>query len=127
MFIRNNKRFNIYAKHVIDDVTYPSGICTDPEVRNKLNVIEIPDPVRMPEETHYNQEIDEPPYLISTPKPKEQVDSLLDSKIVERITSLEANQPRALREAILYGDKTKLQEIEDAIKLERDKLSNRRK
>lgn len=64
MFIdqETRRRVNIYAP-------YKGFSKLDtPEIRERVGVMEIPDPVRMPDETHYNQEINESPYLICTPK-----------------------------------------------------------
>ena len=73
MFIKNEKRFNIHRRYT-DPATGEKGIdMTRPENRERFGVTEIADPVRMPDETHYNQEVDEAPYLICTPKPAEMV------------------------------------------------------
>ena len=64
MFIDQDtlKRVNIYG-------AYKGRSKLDtPEIRAAVGVIEIPDPVRGDENYNYNQEIDEPPYLIVTPK-----------------------------------------------------------
>ena len=69
MFIKNGKRFNIYIRYT-DPNTGESGI--DMSIlanRLKYNVQEIPDPIRESDETHYNQETDESPYILCTPKP----------------------------------------------------------
>jgi len=73
LFIKNEKRFNIHQRYT-DPATGEKGIdMTRPENRERFGVTEIADPVRMPDETHYNQEVDEAPYLICTPKPAEMV------------------------------------------------------
>lgn len=71
MFIRNAKRFNIYAAKEIDGVRYSHF--RDPDTRAKLGITEIADPVRESDETHYVQEIDDAPYVINTPKSVEQL------------------------------------------------------
>ncbi len=86
-----------------------------PEIRQAANVIEIADPERMPDETHYNQEIDEVPYLISTPKPQEQLDQAFNSKVKAQIAALEATQDRCVREAIVSGDNTRAVALEASI------------
>ena len=88
------KRVNIHAPYA------GFSRLDTPEIRAAANVVEIPDPERMPDETHYNQEIDEAPYLISTPKPQEQVDAAWNSKIQGQIDALEQPQllPRVTRE-----------------------------
>lgn len=73
MFIKNGLRFVIHQRYN-DPATGEKGIdMTRPENRERFGVTEIADPVRMPDETHYNQEVDEAPYLICTPKPAEMV------------------------------------------------------
>lgn len=80
MFIKNGLRFNIHQRYT-DPETGEKGIdMSRPENRARFGVIEIPDPVRMPDETHSNQEINEAPYLISTPKSPEQLERQQDDK-----------------------------------------------
>jgi hypothetical protein len=67
MFIRNGKRFNIWASQTLDGVTY--GNFNDLSVRAKLGITEIADPERKDERYYYVQEVDEAPYVINTPKP----------------------------------------------------------
>jgi hypothetical protein len=122
MFIKDNKRFNIYAAVTIADTQYPAGYFLDPDARLEMGIEEIPDPIRESEETHFNQELDVAPYLVSTPKPKEMLDATKNSKVTSRIVEIESGQLRAIREAVLYGDKTRLQQIDDDIKTERSKL-----
>ena len=83
MFIRNGKRFNIHASAEIDGVRYPNF--TNPGIRAKLDITEIPDPVRESEETHYVQEIDDPPYVVNTPKPAAIVKELRRAKRKQRV------------------------------------------
>lgn len=73
MFIdQNQKRINIDAPFEDSEGNrYPN--LRDPAVRVSLGIVEIADPARLPDETHYNQEVDEAPYLVSTPKSPEQV------------------------------------------------------
>jgi hypothetical protein len=51
------------------------------QVRAEVGVVEIPDPIRESDETHYNQEVVDPPYLISTPKSAEQLADLRWTKL----------------------------------------------
>jgi hypothetical protein len=89
MFIKDGKRFNIYPRYT-DPETGEKGIdMTIPANRERFGVTEIPDPVRMPDETHYNQEINEAPYLICTPKPAEMVEAARVAKIDAQIVALE--------------------------------------
>lgn len=81
MFIKNGLRFNIYQRYT-DPVTGEKGIdMTRPENRARFDVQEIPDPSRESDETHYNQEIMEAPYIISTPKSPEQLATLRWNKL----------------------------------------------
>jgi hypothetical protein len=69
MFIDKDtlKRINIYGP-------YKGFSKLDtPEIRERAGLIEIPDPVRGDDNLFYNQEIDDAPYLIVTPKPQEQL------------------------------------------------------
>lgn len=116
MFIwkHNQKRCNPYA-------TYRDEQGTN-YVRVPAELYEeIPDPVRESDETHYNQEIDEAPYLIVTPKSPEQLAQLANGKIKAQIAAIEANQARAVREAAL-GSSVHLQEIETKIQELRGQL-----
>lgn len=96
MFIDSQtlKRVNIHAPYA------GFSKLDTPEIRERAGVIEIADPVRESDETHYNQEIDEAPYLISTPKPQEQIDAAFNSKVQSQIDSMEQSQllPRVARE-----------------------------
>jgi len=40
-----------------------------PEIRERAGLVEIPDPIRGDDLTHFNQEINEYPYLVVTQKP----------------------------------------------------------
>lgn len=122
MFIKDGKRFNIYAAVTIDETQYPAGFFTDPEAREAVGITEIPDPIRESDETHYNQELDEAPYLISTPKPQEMLEQARNAQTKQKIAALEAGQPRAVREALLSGDMSRLQDIEDEIAALRNQL-----
>ncbi len=87
MFIDKDtlKRVNIYA-------AYKGRSRLDtPEIREAVGVIEIPDPVRESDETHYNQEIDDAPYLICTPKSPEQLAALRWSKLKQHRDELTDN------------------------------------
>lgn len=81
MFIKNGLRFNIYQRYT-DPVTGEKGIdMTRAENRARFGIEEIPDPSRESDETHYNQEIMEAPYIISTSKSSEQLAALRWSKL----------------------------------------------
>jgi hypothetical protein len=62
------------------------GHCKD-ALRSDPKRDEVPDP--MHDETHYNQEINEAPYLICTPKPAEMVEAARVAKIDAQIVALE--------------------------------------
>ena len=51
-----------------------------PEQREAAGVIEIPDPARGNDEVEYTQELNEPPYIIITPKPPEMLERQQDDK-----------------------------------------------
>ena len=74
MFIRNNKRFNIYASAVIDGVRYANFL--NPDVRAQLGITEIPEPdapVDYSADTYYRTEQDDAPYVVYTKKSPEQL------------------------------------------------------
>lgn len=75
MFILNNRRINIYASHTTaQGVTYAN--LTDPTVRAKVGVTEIPDPTPpadYSDEIYYRTEQDTAPYVIFTRKSDEEV------------------------------------------------------
>lgn len=52
-----------------------------PEIRATVGVIELPDPARGNDEIEYTQELDEPPYVIITPKSTEQLAQQAQAKI----------------------------------------------
>ena len=92
-----------------------------PEIRERAAVVEIPDPVRGDEEYNYNQEINEAPYLIVTPKSQEQLDMQHNAKVKQQIAAIEAGQARAVREAAL-GDTTHIAAINASIEVLRATL-----
>ena len=69
------KRVNIYAPYK------GRSRLDSQEIRAAVGVVEIADPVRESEETHYNQEIDDPPYLICTPKSPELLAGLWQERL----------------------------------------------
>ena len=81
MFIRDSKRFNIYASATIDGVTYPNFL--SPELRGQLGITEIADPAPpedYSEETYYRTEQDDAPYVVFTKKSAEQLKQQEDAK-----------------------------------------------
>ena len=75
MFILNEKRINIYAPFTTSEgVTYSN--LTDPEVRERLGVVEIADPTQpddYSDDLYYRTEQDEAPYVVYTRKSDEQI------------------------------------------------------
>ena len=51
-----------------------------PDIRERAGLVEIPDPVRGNDEVEYTQELNEPPYIIITPKSAEQLERQQDDK-----------------------------------------------
>ena len=101
-----------------------------PEIRAAVGVIEIERDLP-PEE--YNGHSDwyevledwnatQRPYVIYTRKSDEQINEVANNKVKAQIAALEAGQHRAIREATLTGDKTRLQKIDDDIAALRSQL-----
>lgn len=75
MYIREGKRFNIYAQATIDGVTYPNF--EDAAIREMVGITWIDDPVEPADfsyDTYYRNEIDVAPYVIFERKPQEEID-----------------------------------------------------
>lgn len=82
MYIKDNKRFNIYAQATIDGVTYANFI--DPVLRDSLGITEIADPTvpeDYSEDTYYRTEQDEAPFVVYTKKSDEQIAQVKQSRI----------------------------------------------
>jgi hypothetical protein len=105
MFILNNKRINIYASHTdADGVTYAN--LTNPEVRERLGVTEVADPLPpedYSDDTYYRTEQDEAPFVVYTRKPQEQIEQARRAKVLAEIDALERETllPRVAREFML--------------------------
>lgn len=81
--------FTVTGKRANPDARYTDEQGTQyPQVPKEL-LTEIPDPVRGDDETCYNQEIDDAPYLIVTPKPPEMIEANRVAKIDAQILGLE--------------------------------------
>jgi len=111
-----------------------------PEIRAELGVIEIPDPARGNDEVEYTQEIDEPPYIVITPKSDEQLAQQASDKARSTIAAMESSTmlPRVVREFMLVAFAAqaaaagadpmenlgykRMKEMDDTIKAERAKL-----
>ena len=88
MYIRNEKRFNIYASAMIDGVFYANFL--DPEVRASVGITEIIDPA--PPEGHnpntwVREEIDDAPYVIWRPMSEGEL-SIMREKLWEQIKAI---------------------------------------
>lgn len=106
---------------IIAELQYPSNWLelASADDLQELGIEVIDDPVPESPETHDIQILDEYPWIICTPKPKEQIDAAAISNARNAIAQLEESQPRALREAVLTGNLGPLQEIDEAIKAQR--------
>ena len=101
-----------------------------PELREAVGVIEIerdapPDEYNdHPDwyEVREDWEAIQRPYVIYTRKSDEQINEITNNKIKAQIAALEAGQHRAIREATLTGDKTRLQKLDDDIAALRSQL-----
>ena len=99
-----------------------------PELRAAVGVIEIDDdpaPEDYSGDTYFRTEdwsATQRPYVIYTRKSDEQIDEITNNKIKAQIAALEAGQHRAIREATLTGDKTRLQKLDDDIAALRSQL-----
>ena len=117
IFSHTGKRVNPYNSYVTPEgIQYPNLI--DKEVQYNLGITEISDPAPpedFSEETYFRTESEFPPYLVFTPRPQEQIDATEDNKLIVRMEALESRSLRTMREAILTGDNTKLQALEDKI------------
>jgi hypothetical protein len=69
MFMRQGKKFNISLQQVIDGITYTSSDLAQPDVRARLGITEVPDPVRKDDRYYYITE-NEDGTLTQTKKPK---------------------------------------------------------
>jgi hypothetical protein len=89
IYIRNGKRFNIYASQTIDGITYPDFCSTGVQAALGITVVAPPEPpADFSYDTYNVQEIDAIPYVIYTKKSQEQLDELAAQKEAQRIASL---------------------------------------
>jgi hypothetical protein len=124
MFIRNEKRFNIYSSQEIDGVTYPSF--TDPALREQLGITEIADPVQPEdyfEDVYDRNEYEEAPFVIYTKKSDEQIAQMMQAKLnAQSLAYLASTDWMAIRaseggKAMTEEVKTKRQEARNSIVL----------
>lgn len=78
MFLLDNKKIDINAQRTIDGVTYPN--LRDPALRDKLGVVEVPDPVWPEPADEYYVTENEDGSLNITPKSPEQIAEVRLSK-----------------------------------------------
>jgi hypothetical protein len=78
----------VTLKRVNIDAPYAGRSKLDtPEIRAEVGVIEIPDPFRESDETHYVQELDDPPYISNTQKDP----AVLDAMYKQRVKQIRAS------------------------------------
>lgn len=116
----NERRVNLQEIRRLpaaNGVRYPHDLTV--EQLTELGYREITISVRpddFSDETYYRTEQDDAPYVVYTQKSPKQLKQVRNQKRKERIARIEDRQSlRAIREALLSGDKTKLQEIEDQV------------
>ena len=98
------------------------------EIRARAGVVEIADdpaPEDYSDDTYFRTEdwsATQRPYVTYTRKSDEQINEVANNKVKAQIAALEARQHRAIREATLTGDKTRLQKLDDDIAALRSQL-----
>ena len=98
------------------------------EIRARAGVVEIADdpaPEGYSDDTYFRTEdwsATQRPYVTYTRKSDEQINEVANNKVKAQIAALEASQHRAIREATLTGDKTRLQKLDDDIAALRSQL-----
>ena len=98
------------------------------EIRAAVGVVEIHDdvaPEDYSEDLYFRTEnwfATQRPYVTYTRKSDEQINEVANNKVKAQIAALEARQHRAIREATLTGDKTRLQKLDDDIAALRSQL-----
>jgi hypothetical protein len=122
MFIRNEKRFNIYSTQEIDEVTYPNF--RDPDLREQLGITEIAEPDQpedYSEELYYRNETEEAPYVIYTKKPAEQLAQIAQAKLnAQSLAYLASTDWMAIRAA--EGGKAMPEEVKAQRQAARDAI-----
>lgn len=81
LYIKDNKRFNIYAQKEIDGITYANFL--DESLRNRLGIVAVDEPnppIDFDYDLYYRTEQDEAPYVIYTRKSDEQIADVLLQK-----------------------------------------------
>ena len=89
IYIRNGKRFNIYASQTIDSITYPDFCNAQVQANLGITMVEPPaPPADFSYDTYNETEQDTDPYVVYTKKSQEQLDELAAQKEAQRIASL---------------------------------------
>ena len=97
-------------------------------IRARAGVVEIADdpaPEDYSDDTYFRTEdwnATQRPYIVYTRKPEEIIVEAANNKIKAQIVALEDQQGRAIREAVLTGDKTRLAELDTQIAALRSQL-----
>lgn len=74
LYIKDGKRFNIYAQKEIDGITYANFL--DESLRNRLGIVAVDEPnhpIDFDYDLYYRTEQDDAPYVIYTRKSDEQI------------------------------------------------------
>lgn len=111
MFIRNGTRFSTLQTLVEGGFRYTSSDLSKADIRTRLGITEVPDPTRKNEDFWYNQEISEAPYLVTTPKSKEQIESMLWSKIKNKRDVIQAGGYKVGTKWFHSDEKSKIQQL----------------
>ena len=91
------------------------------EIRTKAGVIAIEEDAQPVDydpsfyDRREDWEATQRPYIIYTKKPDDQIKAIQDERIKAKILALESQQGRAIREAVLTGDKTRLTALDAEI------------
>jgi hypothetical protein len=80
MFIRNNKRFDVYGAYVINGESFGAGAFLNQEIRDRMQVTMLSDPAPPDDyspDTYDRREINDAPYVVYTRKSDEQIQALM--------------------------------------------------
>ena len=89
IYIRNGKRFNIYASQTIDGITYPDFCNAQVQANLGITMVEPPaPPVDFSYDTYNVTEQDTAPYVVYEQKSVEQLAELAVQKEAQRVASL---------------------------------------
>ena len=81
LYIKDGKRFNIYAQKEIDGITYANFL--DESLRNRLGIVAVDEPnppIDFDYDLYYRTEQDEAPYVVYTRKSDEQIAEVMLQK-----------------------------------------------